>query len=1358
MCLSHAFELRPYNTDRAFLKGLYDIRPEISSLIYEIQRFLRNAELTVSRRNSYVPNKLVRFSESAPHCICRLMVFLAVLISNYALPSDDHGDTLEDATTVGSFSSTAGTLDSPDDLDIFRVELTQFGVIIATTESDIDTYGRLLDSDGRTLASNDDSGTDRNFSLELEVEPGTVFIEVSGYGRNDVGNYRLNIEFESSETRQNAAINLGDFNGDGFDDILLRNMDGRWYYYPMHAETYIDAERGFAPITRDLNYGLAGIGDFDGDGKDDVLLRHLDGRFLFYYMNGRQPLYVVDHPEDMPTGSAYQVVGIGEFSSFGERDDILLRNRLTGEWILVEMSSFARDDPHVSEYSFRELTEDIDLKVVALADFDGNGIDDLLMRQPDGRWYFYLIDRFKNVIEEGYLALDEDRNLRLVGVGDLNADGRDDIVLRRKDGEWLYYAMDGARQIKEDSGEALLPKDANLTIAGIGDLNGDMRDDILIRHVNGPWRYFAMDGRTPANADGISLPIAKHLTWQLPVRVFRATVAGQLQITEGQILDGDTGDPADPQMTNNDAENAQQVPLPSSIAGYLMQEIDDVDTYRVRLPTRSAKTRVSLVIADSLDADFDIHLADEDGNIVGESLGVSENEVIETTRSGWHRVVVSAKDGTSNYVLVVSAQLTDANFAKPAYTASSDGNFVRNELILTPREVKSEIRSDLDFGDFEVRHKEWIGSGSSIARVIHLSTQNPTDLTHPVLTGFAYQDRELKERSALLYSRKTLLKIAPFVSVEPNYIYSINREPDDPLYVSHWHYASINLPNAWDYTIGDDEVIVAVIDTGILPDHPDIASRILRENGRIAGYDFIRDPSRSNDGDGIDPDPTDPGDAERPGERNTFHGTHVGGTVGMATNNARGGSGVTWSGKILPIRVLGRGGGTTADIAEGIRYAAGLSNSSGTFPVNRADVINLSLGLGNPYCLPTRSPTAEIRSAIESALDAGVVVVNAAGNDDCSYPSPMTKIDGVISVGATDFRNARSWYSNYGSEIDVVAPGGDTSSDLNDDGAPDGVLSTAADLRGSTLTYNFRNYQGTSMAAPHMAGVVSLMLAINPNLTPRDVNRLLDGTHSDASAAPITTDIGAPGKDSEHGNGLINALRAVQVARAIRSDGGALPTEPVLSVSPSHLSFGFVEETLRLQVENIGFGDLDVQSIESDVPWLSFTYDDPTIIVTADRFDLEEGTHLGRIQVTSNGGVTNISVAVQVQEDTAEADVGTVYVMILDAQNHQTRGWGTTNVRSGYSFQLPVVDGGRYFVTAGTDRDGDGFICDAGEACGRWPLLDSPNILEVEGDAQIEFGVSIDLFARITSQSHRSTLVPDEGIEIDRTVSGDSPH
>ncbi|NOX43968.1 MAG: S8 family serine peptidase, partial [Gammaproteobacteria bacterium] len=294
---------------------------------------------------------------------------------------------------------------------------------------------------------------------------------------------------------------------------------------------------------------------------------------------------------------------------------------------------------------------------------------------------------------------------------------------------------------------------------------------------------------------------------------------------------------------------------------------------------------------------------------------------------------------------------------------------------------------------------------------------------------------------------------------EPNYLRQAKQIPSDQFYNLQWHYPLINLPSAWDVSTGSSNVIVAVIDTGVLLQHPDL----LGQFSAYGGYDFILNDAISQDADpGIDVNPDDPGDSNV--GSSSFHGTHVAGTIAAATSFVAGGTGVAGIApgvKIMPLRVLGNGGGTAYDILQAVRYAAGLSNDSGTLPPQKSDVINLSLGGGG---------FSQVEQDVYSlARNAGVIIVAASGNENSGVPSYPASYNGVISVGAVDINKQRAPYSNFGASVDVAAPGGDTSGDINGDGFVDGVLSTAADDSGGNIDFVFKFFQGTSMATPHMA-------------------------------------------------------------------------------------------------------------------------------------------------------------------------------------------------------------------------------------------------------------------------------------------------
>jgi len=337
--------------------------------------------------------------------------------------------------------------------------------------------------------------------------------------------------------------------------------------------------------------------------------------------------------------------------------------------------------------------------------------------------------------------------------------------------------------------------------------------------------------------------------------------------------------------------------------------------------------------------------------------------------------------------------------------------------------------------------------------------------------------------------------------------------PNDPRYSDQWHYfdntSGIGLPSAWN-TVKGDGVTVAVLDTGYRP-HADLAANLL------PGYDMISDEFIGNDGDGRDSDPIDPGDAVKAGEcgdnypprdqGSSWHGTHVAGTVAAVGDNGVGVTGVAPNAKIVPVRVLGKCGGYTSDIADGILWASGANVSGAPSNNNPAQVINMSLG-GSGSCSPTT------QSAIDTARQNGTTIVVAAGNsDDNADNYNPGNCNGVINVAATDINAGRSYYSNYGSVVDVSAPGG-AMSVAND---PNGVLSTYNS--GSTVpgSDSYGYSQGTSMAAPHVAGAAALIYSLDPSLTPDEVKNVLV-----ANVKPVSDNC------TGCGSGIIDVAAAVQ--------------------------------------------------------------------------------------------------------------------------------------------------------------------------------------------------------------------------------------
>lgn len=355
----------------------------------------------------------------------------------------------------------------------------------------------------------------------------------------------------------------------------------------------------------------------------------------------------------------------------------------------------------------------------------------------------------------------------------------------------------------------------------------------------------------------------------------------------------------------------------------------------------------------------------------------------------------------------------------------------------------------------------------------------------------------------------------------------------EPLYPwQAWHYESIGLESAWKLTRGSPNVVVAVVDDGIRFDHPDLSAALLGD-----GFDFVQDGNipvcgggqigNAGDGDGPDPDPTTPmlyefdqsGSCIQSVGGTGGHGTHVAGTIG-ARDQTGGLVGVAPGVRILPVRVLApHGSGSLYDIAQGVLYAAGLPADAGAFGFIQnsygAHVINLSLGG------PTSNPA--LQAAVQAATSAGSLVVASAGNDgtpDARYPAAYPEALSVSSVGPTW---AKPGYSSFGSTVDIAAPGGAV---VDAGGDPlHGVWSSTWDF--DTGQPNWEGWQGTSMAAPHVAGVAALLFSQSPGRTAAEVRSLLES---------YARDLGPAGWDPTYGHGLLDALSSLTLGAGIPGD------------------------------------------------------------------------------------------------------------------------------------------------------------------------------------------------------------------------------
>jgi serine protease len=455
---------------------------------------------------------------------------------------------------------------------------------------------------------------------------------------------------------------------------------------------------------------------------------------------------------------------------------------------------------------------------------------------------------------------------------------------------------------------------------------------------------------------------------------------------------------------------------------------------------------------------------------------------------------------------------------------------------------------------------------------------------------------------------------------EPNYFYQRLVEPDDPLYPDQWHYPAMNLPAAWDTTVGGSAAgapatrpRIAILDTGHLA-HLDLPPP-------LAQCDFVDQ----------DTDATDPG----PGGSTGWHGTHVAGTVGALTDNTAGVAGVIWNAQLIHGRVLGPDGGTAADIADAILWAAGYANpvlgcTDLANPDDQATVINMSLG-GSGY-------SRTMQEAIAQATAFGALVVVAAGNSDVDAAGfTPANLDNVVTVAALNPANARASYSNYGMLIDLAAPGGEQAFG----GDPNGVLST---LNANGYAY----YQGTSMAAPHVAGVAGLAQYMGGGLDsyawipPWEMRRLLTTSSSLAGVScPAPKTCGA---------GLLRADQAVAAASTwpvtvtssdlLRSfsTGDAVTSRQftVTNLSGSSITYT-VAASSGLSVSPSGSRTLGLGLSET------YTVDEPSVA--------ENGTYFGRINVSNASFLMQVTVY-YTRIGGAAKDFRSSYVYAFEAENY----------------------------------------------------------------------------------------------------------
>jgi len=459
---------------------------------------------------------------------------------------------------------------------------------------------------------------------------------------------------------------------------------------------------------------------------------------------------------------------------------------------------------------------------------------------------------------------------------------------------------------------------------------------------------------------------------------------------------------------------------------------------------------------------YDIYLGEDSSPPLVKSGHSSNSYKPNTLRYGtkyyWKIVAKDAKGGTSSGPIW--------SFTTESFSASIYGKVIAYDGDVTKN--VSPIDRKVDFSK-SAANTEYI-PGEYIVQFRSDKMSISSSIVEKSMAPLGSVGDQLRISNKIFYLLRTnlttqeLLKhfseIPGFVGLSPNYVYRICGEivPNDPLYSQQWNYPLINLPYTWYLTKGSGIITVAVVDSGIDLSHEDLQG-VVSTNG----YDFVEDDDQPQDESG--------------------HGTHVTGTIAAITNNNKGVAGVTWGNvKILPLKVFGAdGSGSVLNVAKAFVYAVD----------NGAKIINFSGGGGY---------SDVIYEAVKYAYENDVVIVCAAGNEDgpVIYPAAHSE---TIAVGAVNSSGQRASYSNYGSELDVVAPGGDESG---------GVLSTY-------LNNQYAEAIGTSMATPHVTGVVALMICEGITGV-ENIRNVLRQT---------AVDLGVPGFDEYYGAGLVDAYDAV---------------------------------------------------------------------------------------------------------------------------------------------------------------------------------------------------------------------------------------
>lgn len=801
-------------------------------------------------------------------------------------------------------------------------------------------------------------------------------------------------------------------------------------------------------------------------------------------------------------------------------------------------------------------------------------------------------------------------------------------------------------------------------------------------------------------------------------------VAGQINIEANSRVDSDTADNLDQGLatTNNSLAAPQFVPSVLLAAGYLSgssgsyppignnaafafrTDIQDVFELPL-LPGQNLALQTFNTRADALGGPTQVNVSIRRRNFPYATVAFAN-----TVGEDFANVALPTEEAVGNYLVALSV----ADDSKPIrYVLSTSPVADASGMPLTWPDAPFVT------GEAIVKVGDNVALASALKRA-PMKTIRQLDPQHRLVRMESMKSRSTRDPLQQTIDWIESLRDEPEIaSAQPNYLlYSQNSPTTEPLYLRQWHYGLINAPIAWQLAPeGGAGVTVAVLDTGLFRSggqwHPDLDANVV--NPLPDGADLVSGSLDDDDEHGPDDNPADPGD---PVGGSVYHGTHVAGTIAARADNNLGGTGIAYGASLLPVRVLsGSGTGSAADLLDAIRWVSG----AGDDDVPKADIVNMSLG-GLPFLQP-------MQNAIITASNKGVIFVAAAGNQNSGIPSYPAAFNHVFSVSATDGAGNKSGYSNFGSTIDLAAPGGDALRDANADGRADVVVSSSASRINGILQPTYIGLQGTSMAAPHVAGVFALMKSLNPDLDEPALRAMLEN-------GDLTEDIGTPGRDNLYGYGLIDAGKAVLSALS-----GEIPK--LLSPSPASLNFSNGSQLLELRLAALQ-GEVTLTGL-SGPDWLDVSprqLPGPTsefILELALRNDLVVPDQLTQGLLAINyedddglGKLLEVRVVAQILSDEFARNAGDHFVLLVKPEPNPDTGFyeavgqaAVTADNGSYNFSFIIdenadpnrfdtVPPGDYFLVAGTDLDNDGVICSDGEACAEYPIAGLRQVITLE--------------------------------------------